>query len=277
MIFKAIILGIIQGLTEFIPVSSSGHLIGIRQLLGWHDKWLDQTFDVALHVGTLVALLAYFWRDWLSILSSFFNHVVKGVAYTKDAASGASGRLLIPIFVACVPAAVVGLLWDDVIENKLGKWYVIAASLVLFGLVMLLAEAIGKKRRGMEKMDYVDYLTIGFAQAVALIPGVSRSGVTISAGLFRGLDRTAAARFSFLLSTPIIMGAALKKLIDVRSTGLDAHEALPLAVGMLTSAIFGYLAIGFLIKYLKTKPLNAFVWYRFAFAALLVVVFVVRR
>lgn len=276
MLLKAIVLGIVQGLTEFIPISSSGHLLGIRQLLGWNDAWLDQTFDVSLHVGTLVALILYYRHDWWSITRGFFNHLVRRTPYHKDESDGASGRLMIPILVACIPAAIVGCIWEDFIEHKLGQWYMIAAALVVIGLVMLLADRTGKKDRGIDRMNYTDFITIGCAQALALFPGVSRSGITITAGLFRGLDRAAAARFSFLLSTPIILGAGLKKLMSLVGAGLQPGEAVPMALGFITAAISGYLAIHFLITFLRTRTLTVFVVYRIAFAAILAAVFIAR-
>lgn len=276
MLLKAIVLGIVQGLTEFIPISSSGHLLGVRQLLGWNDAWLDQTFDVSLHVGTLVALILYYRHDWWSITRGFFNHLVRRVPYHKDESDGASGRLMIPILVACIPAAIVGCIWEDFIEHQLGQWYMIAAALVVIGLVMLLADRTGKKDRGIDRMNYTDFITIGCAQALALFPGVSRSGITITAGLFRGLDRAAAARFSFLLSTPIILGAGLKKLMGLVGAGLQPGEAVPMALGFITAAISGYLAIHFLITFLRTRTLTVFVVYRIAFAAILAAVFLAR-
>jgi undecaprenyl-diphosphatase len=276
MLLKAIVLGIVQGLTEFIPVSSSGHLLGVRQLMGWNDAWLDQTFDVALHIGTLVALVSYYRHDWWSITRGFLNHILKQKPYCKDDADGTSGRLMVPILVACVPAAIVGYVWEDFIEHQLGQWYMIAAALVVIGIVMLLADMTGKKNRGIDKMNYTDFITIGFAQALSLFPGVSRSGITISAGLFRGLERAAAARFSFLLSTPIIIGAGLKKLMGLVSTGLQPGEAIPMIVGVVTASISGYLAIHFLIAYLRTRTLVVFVVYRIAFAAVLALVFLTR-
>ena len=276
MLPKAIVLGIVQGLTEFIPVSSSGHLIGVRQLMGWNDAWLDQTFDVALHIGTLVAQVSYYRHDWWSITRGFFNHILRHKPYYKDDADGTSGRLMVPILVACVPAAIVGYVWEDFIEHQLGQWYMIVAALVVIGIVMLLADITGKKNRGIDKMNYTDFITIGFAQALSLFPGVSRSGITISAGLFRGLGRAAAARFSFLLSTPIIIGAGLKKLMGLVSTGLQPGEAIPMIVGVVTASISGYLAIHFLITYLRTRTLVVFVVYRIAFAAVLALVFLTR-
>lgn len=272
--WQAIILGAIQGLTEFIPVSSSGHLIAIPYLLHWNYQ--GKAFDVAVHLGTLVALIAYYWRDWISILSSFASHVFKGKSYEKDDTDAANGRLFVPIIIACIPAAVVGVLWDDLIESKLSVWYVVAPALVVFGLLMLLSDRIGKKQRDITRMTYTDYITIGLAQAVALIPGVSRSGITITAGLFRNLDRSAAARFSFLLSTPIIFGAGMKALIDAFKTGIPAEEWAAFGWGFASAAIFGYLAIHFLINFLKKNSLNAFVIYRIVFAALMVGVFLLK-
>lgn len=271
----AIILGIIQGLTEFIPVSSSGHLIAVPQLLGWNYQ--GKTFDVAVHLGTLVAVVAFFWRDWLSMFSSFFAHVLKKRPYSKDEESRASGKLLIPLCVACIPAAIVGVKWDDLIEHTLSEWYFVAPALVVFGLLMLAADKLGKKKRDINEMNYTDYLTIGVAQAFALFPGVSRSGATITAGMFRNLDRAAAARFSFLLSTPVIFGAGMKAMKDILDTGMPASEMTAFALGFIAAAISGYAAIAFLINYLKKNSLSAFVIYRICLAAALVGVFVLRK
>ncbi len=278
MVFKAIILGIVQGLTEFIPVSSSGHLIGVRYLFGWNEPFFDKTFDVALHLGTLVALLAYYGRDWANIIGGFFAHTFKRVAYGKTSVTNASGKLLVPIAVACIPAGIVGWKWDSFFEEHISQRYTIATGLVVFGLIMLLAEHVGKKRRDLEKMNYVDYIVIGCAQALALFPGVSRSGITITAGLFRNLDRTTAARFSFLLSMPIILGAGLKKMHDLsKAGGLMPGEKLPLAAGFLAAAVVGYFTIRFLMNYLRTRTLTAFVIWRFVFAGLLAAAFLLKR
>lgn len=279
-VLHAIILGAIQGLTEFIPVSSSGHLVAVPHLLGW--AYQGKSFDAALHLGTLLALLLYFWADWLKILASFHARIFKGRPYEKDTDPGASGRLLVPIVVASIPAAVVGFALKNVIEGTpanpdgLNKWYYVAFALVVFGLVMLAAEWIGKKKRGIESMNYVDYLVIGLSQAVALFPGVSRSGITISAGLFRDLDRTAAARFSFLLSTPAVLGAGLFALKDALEEGFHPGELSAFIWGMCTAAIFGVVAIKFLMAFLKKRPMTVFVIYRVCLAAGLVAVFAPR-
>lgn len=271
---QAIILGAIQGLTEFIPVSSSGHLIAVPYILGW--DYQGKSFDAAVHLGTLLALIIYYWRDWVSILSSFSARVFKGRPYDKDTDASASGRLFVPIIVACVPAAIVGLLWEDFIESVLSQWYFVAGALVVFGLLMLVAEKMGKKTRGVDKMTYVDYLTIGCAQALALFPGVSRSGITITAGLFRGLDRAAAARFSFLLSTPIVFGAGMMALKNMLEEGFQRSELVAFVCGFISAAVFGFIAIHFLITFLRKKPMTAFVVYRICLAGALVGVFTLR-
>ncbi len=258
MILHAIILGIIQGLTEFLPISSSAHLLTIPTILRWKDMGL--AFDVALHWGTILAVIIYFRKDWAAILSSPLRR--------NTAESGANRNLLLPIMVGTIPAAIVGALLEDKIEALRG-WPlmvpVIACVLMGVGLIMLLAERVGKQKRGIASMNWTDYITIGIAQALALFPGVSRSGITISAGLFRNIDRASAARFSFLLSTPAILGAGL---MSFKNIGAD-FQAAPFVVGFLSSAIVGYLAIHFLMRFLAKNPLNLFVNYRFIFAIVL--------
>ena len=266
-IIQAIILGVIQGLTEFIPVSSSGHLIAVPRLMGWQDMGLS--FDVALHLGTLVAVIAYFRKDWVRILSGFIGR-------RRHTQITAESRLLIPILVACVPAAIVGYLWDDFIEQTLRQWYWVAGALVLIAFVMLAAERVSKRTRSLAEMNYVDYVIIGCAQALALFPGVSRSGITITAGLFRDIERATAARFSFLMSTPIIVGAGVLKLKDVFQAGLPADEVVLFVVGFVAAALSGYAAIRFLMNYLRRASLNVFIVYRIAFAAFMAVVFLTR-
>lgn len=273
-IIQAIILGLIQGLTEFIPVSSSGHLLLAEKLFGWDTS--SMAFDVALHWGTLIALLCYFWRDWLDIFASFAKHIIGGKPYGKATDPSGCGRFLVPIVVASIPAAIVGLKFESKIEAMRDRpWMLpaLAAALIVVALVMLLAEKVGKKQREMGAMNYADYVIIGIAQALALFPGVSRSGITISAGLFRNLDRAAAARFSFLLSTPVIFGAGLKTLWGLHKSGLPAGEGLVFAVGFSVAAISGYLAIRFLMNYLQRGSLKLFAVYRFVLAAAVIVAF----
>jgi undecaprenyl-diphosphatase len=269
---EAIILGLIQGLTEFIPVSSSGHLIIIPKLLGWKDMGL--TFDVALHLGTVIALIAFFWRDWVKIITQFYSHVVKRKDYIEMEAGGSHGRQMIPIIIACVPAALVGYKWNDYIEETLRNPYIVIIPMVVVGLVMLLGEKLGRRNRPMGQMTYKDYIIIGLAQAMALFPGVSRSGATITAGLFLNLEREAAARFSFLMSMPIIVAAALLQFYkNFLKVGVTSSELAVFAVGLITAAISGYLAIRFLMNFVQKRSLAAFAIYRFAFAVLVLLIY----
>lgn len=267
MFLAAIVLGLIQGLTEFIPVSSSGHLLLVERLLGWDTSKL--VFDVALHWGTLVALIAFFWRDWVSILRSFAGHVFCRQPYGKPDDVKGYGRLLVPIVVASIPAAVAGIGFEHKIEAWRGSAWIVAAiasALIGVGLLMLLAERVGRKQRETGSMNYADYIVIGAAQALALFPGVSRSGITISAGLFRNLDRTAAARFSFLLSTPAVFGAGLLALKDIVKQPMPSDQWAVLGVGFATAAVSGFIAIGFLMKYLQRGSVAVFAVYRIALA-----------
>jgi len=246
---EALILGIVQGVTEFFPVSSTAHLI----LLPWFFKWggdLDTlTFDVALHGGTLLALVLCFWRDWIEMLMH-------------------KRRLFYLIILASIPAGGVGFFFNDFVEESLRSPYIISLTLILGGIVMFLSEKM-LKNRSLEDLNLPDAVVIGIAQAIALIPGVSRSGITISAGLFRGLDRSSSARFSFLLSTPIIAGATLlhaKKMM----TGTANYDLNLFMFGAAASAITGYVAIRFLMGFFRKYSLNAFVYYRFLLAAVII-------
>jgi len=245
--FEAIILGIVQGLTEFIPVSSTAHLVFLPELFGWHGAVDSMSFDVALHFGTTIALLAFFWQDWMEIL---FNN----------------RRMLWLILAGSVPAGVVGILLRKVIEESLRTPVLIAVMLVLFGVVMYIAERYQGKKE-MRDFRLADIIAVGLAQALALMPGVSRSGATISAGLFMGYSRPAAARFSFLLSTPAICGATLLESKHIMH-GLDAEMSI-FAAGFVTSLLAGWGALLFLMRYLERHSVNVFVYYRFAFAALI--------
>ncbi len=240
MIFQSFILGIVQGLTEFLPISSSGHLVIIPWLFHWQD--LGLSFDMALHLGTLVAIVLYFWRDWVNLFKKWRE------------------PLLWLIIIACIPAALAGAKYDQLFETMFRDPRIIAYLMIGFAFVMWLAEAYGKKVRSMESVNLFDSLFIGFAQILALMPGVSRSGITMVAGLFTGLDRESAARFSFLLSTPIIFGAAVFKLRHVAS--IPHTELSSFVVGFLASAIVGMVAIKFLMDYLRNHTFYIFVWYR---------------
>ncbi|MBI5141616.1 MAG: undecaprenyl-diphosphate phosphatase [Nitrospirae bacterium] len=247
--FEAIILGIVQGLTEFMPVSSTAHLVFLPELFGWHGAVDSMAFDVALHFGTTLALLVFFWQDWMEILLK-------------------NRRMLWLILAGSVPAGVLGLLFRKVIEESFRTPALMAAMLILFGGVMYVAEKFGG-RKTLSDLGLPDAVTVGMAQALALVPGVSRSGATISAGLFMGYSRPAAARFSFLLSTPAICGATLLESKHIMH-GLDAEMSI-FATGFVTSLLAGWGALLFLMRYLERHPVNVFVYYRLAFAALIIV------
>ena len=249
MIVEAIILGVIQGLTEFFPVSSTAHLIVVPWLFGWKGDVNTLTFDVALHAGTLTALLFYFWKDWLEL-------------FTRNQ------KFLGLIIIASIPAGAAGFFLNDIVETTLRKPFLISLMLVAVGLVMLAAER-SEKSRTIEKTNFIDSLIIGIAQAIAIIPGVSRSGITISAGLFRGLRREASARFSFLISTPIIAGAILLHLKKFL-TSQEPHDLQLFTAGFISSSITGFFAIMFLLNFLKKYPLNLFVYYRFILAVVII-------
>lgn len=255
-LIQALVLGVVQGLSEFLPISSSGHLILVPWLFGWPEQGL--TFDLALHLGTSVALLAYFWRDWVSLAQA----VLAGLTSAKARASQ-EWKLAWLIVLGCIPAGIIGVLFEDFVENTLrGHPLLIGVLLVLFGVLLLLADRLGSRSRPLEKLSFVDAIAIGCAQVLALCPGVSRSGITLTAGLFRGLDRTAAARFSFLLSAPITIGAAVFKLKDLVKTPPHGAEAMAFAVGIAVSAIVGALAIGFMLRYIQRQGVALFVVYR---------------
>jgi undecaprenyl-diphosphatase len=254
---QALILGIIQGLTEFLPISSSGHLIVVPDLLGWEEH--DLTFDVALHVGTFAAVLAYFRRDWLRFFRSFLRDASEhGMALAHFRPDS---RLLLLLALGSLPAGVVGIVFGDAIEDNPRGVALVASMLIAVGALMWVAEMRGRRSEGLESVGLGRAMLIGAAQAVALIPGTSRAGITISAGLFAGMTREAAARFSFLLATPAIAGAALVELPDLFSNSSDTGT-LPVAVGTLSSAAVGFVAIWFLLRFLQTNSLRVFVVYR---------------
>lgn len=271
-IYQAVVLAIIQGLGEFIPVSSSGHLIIVRRLLGWNElsPAHELTFDVALHFGTLLSVLFYFRRTWFQILRAAFGGKV--VRFSEAGGSDTNltaeeqkeeRMLLWFLAIATIPGAIAGKLLEHSAEDYFREHLVlIAAALIVVGLLMWLGEKVGKLEKPLTRTSFADSLLIGIAQAFALVPGVSRSGSTITAGLFRNLTREAAVRFSFLLSTPIIAGAALLKAHELHKEGLPEGMHAPFIVGIIVSAIVGYITIAWLLRYLQTNSLRAFVIYR---------------
>ncbi|MGE5596475.1 MAG: undecaprenyl-diphosphatase UppP [Hyphomicrobiales bacterium] len=267
---RAAILGIVQGLTEFLPVSSSGHLILIPALFRWDDQGL--AFDVALHLGTLLALLVYFWRDWYVMFDAgirdFFSVGLRFNRYRQES------QLLWLLALGSIPAAVVGLAFNNWIEDNVRQAWLVAIMLAVLGTIMFVADRYTSQRRGMRDVGIADAALIGVAQAVALIPGVSRSGATMTMGLFRDLKRDDAARFAFLLGTPAFVGAALVELGDL--TNESGREFDQLAVGFVCSALVGFAVIHFLLRYLRTQTLIPFVVYRYGVAVLTLVIAAIR-
>ncbi len=260
--FQAIILGIIQGLTEFLPVSSTAHLILAPWIFGWDDPGL--AFDVVVHLGTLTGIIVFFWKDFYSIFQG-----MKSGLMVKQANIGIDGKLGWYIIIGTIPAGLAGLFFKDQIETVLRDPHLIAITLILFGLILLWAEVVGRKKRRMDHLNIVDAIIIGCAQAIALIPGVSRSGITITAGLFRNLERATAARFAFLLSTPIIMAGGLLSFIEVYKEGFPQEMYWPFAAGFVSSAVSGFLAIKYLLMFLSKQKVNIFVYYRIVIGILI--------
>lgn len=256
----AILLGIVQGLTEFLPISSSAHLIVIPWILGWDDGGL--TFDVALHVGTLAAVFLFFIRDWIQIVAQGF-----GLNVGRDPGLSKNRGLLWLLALGTIPGGIAGVLFEKQAEHAFRSPFVIAATSIVFGLLLWFADSAGRKRKDIAHVSTADALSVGCAQALAIIPGVSRSGITITASLFRNLDRLTAARFSFLLSTPIIAGAAAKKFYDLYKDGRGLPHDMQMAflAGIVTSAIVGGLTIAFFLNFVRSRSLSAFVWYRIIF------------
>jgi undecaprenyl-diphosphatase len=257
-LLQAAVLGALQGLGEFLPISSSGHLIVVPWLLGWREHGL--AFDVALHLGTLVAVIYAFFSDWLRMGASALRGLKSGRPFAEP-----GGRMLGLLALASVPAAITGFLIDEWAETKLRSPLIVAASMAVMGLVLLAAD----RKRGVRHADGISLghaLIIGAAQALALVPGVSRSGATISAALFLGFRRDEAARFSFLLATPITFGAAVLKVPHL----FGGNGIGSVLIGMTAAALVGWLSIFYLLRYVRRHDYRPFVWYRLAFAALVV-------
>lgn len=271
-IYQAVVLAIVQGIAEFVPVSSSAHLIIMRRLLGWNElsPAHELTFDVALHFGTLLSVLFYFRRTWFQIVRAAMGGKVVRFSEASGSDTDLSAeeqkdeRLLLWFLAAAtIPGAIAGKLLEHSAEDYFREHIVlIAGALIVVALLMWLGEKVSSMEKPLTRISLGDALIVGLAQATALVPGVSRSGSTITAGLFRNLTREAAVRFSFLLSTPIIAGAALVKAHELRKEGLPAGMHTPFLVGILVSAIVGYAAIAWLVRYLQTNSLRIFIVYR---------------
>lgn len=261
-IIQAIILGIVQGLTEFIPISSSAHLVLVPWALNWDRPGL--LFDTMLHWGTLVAVLSYFWRDWAAIARGFFRSLTTPGPW-RNVAGGRladpNSRLAWGIILGSIPAAILGFLFEDFFESLFETPVAVAVFLLVTAAILVISERLGRRARELPTLNIPDALVIGLAQGAAIAPGISRSGATIAAGLGRGLTRDAAARFSFLLSTPAIVGAGLLQLLDLFSGSGDRLPWAAVAAGFLAAAISGYLCIKFLLAYLRRGKLYVFAAY----------------
>ena len=257
-LLAAALLGVVQGITEFLPVSSSAHLILARAFFGWDAERFGLAFDVACHVGTLVAVLVFFRSDIMAM--------VRALPRALAADAGPDARRIRLIAVGTIPIVIVGLLWADIIETRTRTPMVAATALSVGAVLLLVIERLGRRGHGEEALSLGGALLIGVAQSCALIPGVSRSGATIAAGMGLGLRREVAARFTFLMSIPAITAAAAKEALAVRGMAFGADEAALFGVGMLTSAVVGYLTVKFFIRFLATHRLDIFAWYRAALA-----------
>ncbi|MCL4402751.1 MAG: undecaprenyl-diphosphatase UppP [Acidobacteria bacterium] len=270
-IYQVVVLAIVQGLTEFLPISSTAHLYLTSWLLGWKVETLE--FDIALHLGTLIAVLLYFFRDWLQLVAQGF-----GMNYGSNEQLRQNRALLWLLAIGTVPVGVFGLLFNKQAETTWRNPYVMAVMLILIGLLMWAGERQGRKKRDLAGVDLADAGVIGLSQALAIVPGTSRSGITITTGLFRGLDRESAARFSFLLSTPAIAGAAGKALHDLmKHGGIGPDMVAPFVVGVILSAITGCIVIGWFLRYLRHQTLYFFVYYRIIFGIIVLALAFLRR
>lgn len=275
-LFHAVVLAIVQGLTEFLPISSSAHLWFFPWALHWPDGGLP--FDVALHAGTLLAVVLYFLGTWIALVLNGFGFHYPRTASAEEVQT--NRRLFWLLVIGTIPGAIVGALFEKFIEETWRNPGPIAAAMIAVAVLMIVAEATGGFKRVLEFTNLGDAVVIGSAQALALFPGVSRSGITITAGLFRKMTRETAARFSFLLSTPLIAGAAAKELPELmrmhRSGGVELSMST-LLIAIAVSAVVGYAVIGFLLRYLQTRTLKIFIVYRLAFGIFILLLMFLHR
>jgi undecaprenyl-diphosphatase len=270
-IAQVIALAVVQGLTEFLPVSSTAHLYLTSWLLGWSDGGLN--FDIALHIGTLLAVIIYFFRDWLQIVAQGF-----GIRYGHDEELKHNHMLLWLLVIGTIPVGIAGLILQKQAEGPWRNPFVIGFAMIAVGLVMWWAENYGRRVRDLSALNGPDAIAIGVGQAFAVVPGVSRSGSTISAGLFRNLSREAAARYSFLLSVPAIGAAAAKDLYEMhKANGFHAFADTNFLVGIVVSAITGCVVIAWFLRYLRRSSLRPFVYYRIIFGIIVLALAFIRR
>lgn len=270
--FQSILLGIVQGLTEFLPISSSGHLVIVPYYLGWDIPPQDAfVFDVLVQVATLAAVIIYFWRDLLAIGKSLYNGI-----RMRTPLADSDARLGIYILIATLPAGVIGVLIKDLVEQAFNSPIATGFSLLLTAGLLLAAERLGVRNRELDRLNWIDALVVGFFQALAIFPGISRSGATITGGMIRNLKRESAARFSFLISIPIMIAAGVLAGIDLGKMAGSPESLSVLAAGMLAAAITGYLAIRWLLQYLTRRPLYGFAVYCAAVGSLTLLISLIR-
>ncbi len=257
---QAVVLSLVQALTEFLPISSSGHLILVPYFLGWPDQGLS--FDVAAHLGTTLAVVAYFRRELIDLVGGFFTGAPGTHGFSPR-------RLGWALAVGTVPAALAGLAFESTIEARLRSPLLIACTTLGYGLLLLLADRVGRQERGLDVLTLRDALLIGLAQALALVPGTSRSGITITAALLLGFTRPAAASFAFLLFIPVGILAGGHDVLKLWRTGELWHQLTPMTIAIVVSGLAGYLVIGWLLGWLKSRPLTPFVVYRVLLAAVI--------
>jgi len=262
-LLAAALLGVVQGLTEFLPVSSSGHLILARAFFGWDPGRFGIAFDVACHVGTLLAVVAFFRADVARLIAS-----APGAVTGRDGEYERLGRLIIA---GTIPIVIVGGLFADAIEGQLRSPLVVAVTLALGGVGLIFAERVGRKSRDARTLGFGEALAVGCAQALALAPGVSRSGATLTLAMLLHVERASAARFIFLMSLPAIVAAAAKEALDLSEVGMAGLPVTILAVGLVVSALVGYTTVKCFVRYLAAHSLAGFAYYRFALAAFTVI------
>jgi undecaprenyl-diphosphatase len=270
-IVQAIVIGVVQGLTEFLPISSSAHLIVLPRILGWDDVLINSAeFVVMLHMGTLAALLLYFWRDVLELVAAGWAALRE-----RSLEGDPNRRLALIILMTVIPAGIFGSLFEEFIDTFFRDWIIAIPFLLVLGAAILwLAERLGTRDRDLEHANLTDGVVVGLAQALALLPGISRSGISLSAGMFRGLERESAARLAFLIGIPIIAGAGLWKMRKLVSGGFGDVDLVVLGAGVLAAALAGWLAIGLLLRYLRTHSTGIFIAYRLIAAAVIVMLLV---
>jgi len=273
-LFKALLLGAVQGITEFLPVSSTGHLILFEHVLGVSQETYGLAFDAALHLGTLIAIVWFFKDVWRKLFFTMVRLVQSSLLHKNVPVNKDEKKLIFLLAVGTVPAVILGLLLEDVVNSVFRSPLVVAAALILFSFVLLYVEKVGRKYKDAQVLKITDALIVGFAQAIALIPGVSRSGITIASGMWRGLKREQAAYFAFLLSAPIVAGAGGKQIFDVfgefLNQSLSTLDLMFFLVGIISAAIFGYLTIKYFLRYIAKHSLYPFIVYRIVLGCIII-------